>query len=151
MVESKLKHIYGFEKLAVWQEIRYFVTEVYQMTKSFPQEEKYGLSDQLRRAAVSVSSNIAEGSTRTSSKDQSHFYQISYSSLMEVLSQVTLALDLDYITEAESDNLRAQIEKLSYQINQLHKSALSRPSKPSQLSKPSKPSPPPQPSQLPKA
>lgn len=126
-----MNHIYGFEKLAVWQEVRIFVKSIYIMTKSFPQEEKYGLTDQLRRAAVSVSSNIAEGSNRKSSKDQSHFYQISYSSLMEVLSQLIISFDLRYISEEEYESKRNSIEKLSYLLNQLNKSVQPKPSQPS--------------------
>jgi|SRR5690554_4132254 len=133
---------FAFEKLIVWQDARAFVTRIYLTTKRFPIEERYGLVDQLRRAAISISSNIAEGSSRTSAKDQAHFYQLSFSSLMEVLSQILICSDLDYITEADYTSLRSDIERLSYQINQLRKSALSKHSKPPQQrsSQPSKPS-----------
>ncbi|MBW6516739.1 MAG: four helix bundle protein [Candidatus Cloacimonetes bacterium] len=128
----KKENTYAFEKLRVWQDSRAFVTRIYLLTKEFPKEESYGMIDQLRRAAISISSNIAEGSSRISSKDQSHFYQIAYSSLMEVLNQIIICLDLNYITEDDYNSFRSDIESLSYQINQLRKSSLSKLSQPSQ-------------------
>ncbi len=67
--------IYSFENLEVWQTSRELVKDIYQVTSTFPQDEKFGLTSQLRRASISVSSNIAEGSTRWSKKDQSRFYE----------------------------------------------------------------------------
>jgi len=133
---------FAFENLRVWKDARSFVSTIYLITKEFPKDERYGIVDQLRRAAISISSNLAEGSSRTSTKDQAHFYQMAYSSLMEVLSQILICLDLDYISEIDYSSLRSDIEKLSYQINQLRKSALSKHSKPSQQrsTKQSKPS-----------
>lgn len=84
--------IYAFEKLEVWQLSRLFVTSVYKLIAGFPHEEKYALCDQIRRAAVSVPSNIAEGSSRTYPKEQKHFIEIVYSSLMEVYCQLILAI-----------------------------------------------------------
>jgi len=132
-----MNHTYGFEKHAVWQEVHNFVKSICIMKKSFSKEEKYGLTDQLCRAAVSVSSNFAEGSSRTSSKDQSHFYQLAYSSLMEVLNQFILCFDLGDIVREDLLTMRASIGKISFQINQMRKSALSKPSQPSQSSEPS--------------
>ena len=130
MIEERT---FAFEKLRVWQDSRAFVTRIYLLTKEFPKEERYGIVNQIRRAAISISSNIAEGSSRKSSKDQSHFYQIAYSSLMEVLNQVIICLDLTYISEDNYNSLRSDIESLSYQISQLRKSALSKLSQPSKL------------------
>ena len=84
---------YSFEKLKVWQNARKFVLEVYQITDRFPKHEKFGFIDQIRRASVSISANISEGSSRISYKDQAHFTNIANSSLMEVLSHFYLALD----------------------------------------------------------
>jgi four helix bundle protein len=92
----------GFEKLIVWQNARKLVKEIYCLTKSFPLEEKYGLASQIQRAIISVGSNIAEGSSRTSNKDQGHFYQTAYASLMEVLCQLTLCLDLGFIRKVNT-------------------------------------------------
>ena len=80
------EHIYSFEKLRVWQNAKDLVVEVYKITRNFPDEGKFGLTSQVRRAALSVTANIAEGSGRTSSKDQAHFYQMAYSSLLELLN-----------------------------------------------------------------
>ena len=111
--------------------------QVYCLTKQLPFKEKFGLGSQMQRAIVSVSSNIAEGASRSGNKDQSHFYQTAYASLMEVLCQLMLCLDLGYIKEEEYNKIREAIEKISYQIHQLRKSALNKLSQPSQPSQPS--------------
>ena len=74
------------------------IKEVYRLLKKFPKEEQYAMCDQLRRAAISITSNIAEGSGRNSFKEKVHFLEFSYGSLMEVLSQMDVACDLEYIT-----------------------------------------------------
>ncbi|MCB5280138.1 MAG: four helix bundle protein [Candidatus Cloacimonetes bacterium] len=73
---------YGFEKLSVWQDSRKLVKQVYCLTRGLPKEENLGLSSQIQRAAISVSSNFAEGASRTGTKDQGHFYQTANASLM---------------------------------------------------------------------
>ena len=88
---------FTFEKLRVWQEAREWVRGIFGMVKSFPVEEKYGLSNQLTRSAVSVAANLAEGSSRTSAKDQAHFSQLAYSSLMESACLLLLAGDQEWI------------------------------------------------------
>ena len=82
-----------------WQEARKLVVEVYQLLDNFPNFEKYALCDQIRRAIVSVPSNLAEGSGRISLKEQLHFFEISYGSLMETYNQLMIAADLKYIGE----------------------------------------------------
>ena len=119
-------HIYSFEKLEVWEDIRSLIKDVYILTGSLPDHEKFGIVNQMRRAAVSISSNLAEGSSRTSAKDQAHFYQFSYSSLMELLSQIIISNDLNYIESAELIRLRAKIEKVSFKLNALRKAAQKR-------------------------
>lgn len=136
---------YSFEKLSVWQNSRSLLKQIYCLTKQLPSEEKFGLGSQMQRAVVSVSSNIAEGASRTGKKEQGHFYQTAYASLMEVLCQLILCLDLEYINESSYYNIRESIDKVSYQINQLRNAALNKPSQPSQPSHQSKPS---QPSKL---
>ena len=118
--------IYSFEKLEVWQNSRVLVTAIYQLTKKFPQEERFGLTNQLRRASVSVSSNIAEGNSRFSPKDKAHFFQISFSSLMEVLNQLILAHDLQFISEAELLELRPMIDEIANKLNALYNSQFSK-------------------------
>ena len=103
------------------------------LTKIYPEDESFGLVSQMRRAIISVSSNLAEGTSRTSSKDQTHFYQLSYLSLMEVLSQLIVSIDLQYISDFKYNAVRIKIESVSYLLNQIRKctfSKLSQPSKP---------------------
>jgi four helix bundle protein len=117
---------YSFEKLEVWQESRLLVKEIYSALKLFPDNEKYGLVSQIKRASVSVSSNIAEGATRTSFKDQAHFYQIAFSSLMEVLNQLILSVDLGFLNNEVYNKLREQIEKTGNQLNALRNAQLKK-------------------------
>lgn len=116
----------AFEKLDVWQEVRLLTKEIYKDTRVFPNEEKFGITNQMRRAAVSVCSNIAEGSSRTSAKDQAHFYQLSYSSLMELMNQTIIANDLGYLTNEEEKKYRLKVEKTANMINALRKSRLNK-------------------------
>ena len=101
----------SFRKLNVYIKAKELVREVYELIKKFPREEQYALCDQLRRAVISIPSNIAEGSGRQSQKDQAHFYTIAYGSLMEVLSQLDVACDLGYISQAEFDRLEVLIDR----------------------------------------
>lgn len=89
---------YAFENLEVWKESRQLVLMIYRIQNTFPSFEKFGLGDQIRRAAVSVPSNIVEGNARYSTKEQIHFIEIAIGSLMEVYCQLILAFDLEYIT-----------------------------------------------------
>jgi four helix bundle protein len=110
---------YAFEKLIAWQESRLLVKQIYKLSADFPEHEKFGLVSQIRRASVSVSSNLAEGSGRNSEVNQKYFYRISYSSLMEVLNQAILSFDLDYITDEQLNKLRIQIDKTAQLISGL--------------------------------
>ena len=101
---------YSFENLDVWKLSRELVVDVYKIQQSFPSIERFGLGDQLRRAVVSIPSNIAEGSSRHSVKEQIHFIDISTGSLMEVYCQLLLALDLNYITIAQMESISMKIE-----------------------------------------
>lgn len=99
----------NFKKLNVYIKSKELVVQVYALLQNFPTEEKYGLCDQLRRAVISVPSNIAEGLGRSSEKDKGHFMQIAYGSLMEVLAQLDIAHDLRYITDDEFTKIEQQI------------------------------------------
>jgi len=121
-----MPHRFSFEKLEVWQDARKLANMIYEHTKSYPDNEKFGLTNQMRRAAISVSSNIAEGSSRTSTKDQAHFYQMAFSSLMELLNQVIISHDLNYLNEPEELAYHSQIEKIANKINALRKSAINK-------------------------
>lgn len=117
-------YIFAFEKLRVWQEARKLTVFVYQITGGFPSEERFCLTLQVRKAALSVASNISEGSARVSKKDQAHFYQMAYSSLAEVLNQLIIATDLGFLNEVKPDESRDRIGPLSFGINKLRESAL---------------------------
>jgi len=117
-------HSFSFEKLKVWQESRTLTKGIYLLTKEFPAVEKFGLTNQLRRASVSVCSNIAEGSSRTAQKDQAYFYQMAYSSLMEVLNQLIISADLEYLNEKAYKETREKIEKIANMINALRNKRL---------------------------
>ncbi len=112
---------FSFEKLEVWQLSRRMVRKIYEVSNSFPNTEKFGLINQIRRSAISISSNLAEGTSRMSTKDQAHFTQIAYSSLMELANQIILANDLTYIDENQLSELREDINELSNKINALYK------------------------------
>ena len=109
----------SFRDLEAYKESKELVREVYGLLRKFPKEEQYALCDQLRRAAVSITSNIAEGSGRSSSKEKIHFLEISYASLMEALSQMDIALDLGYITEEEFCKFEIMCNKVASLISGL--------------------------------
>ncbi|WP_127844994.1 four helix bundle protein [Psychroflexus aestuariivivens] len=117
---------FSFENLEVWNDVKLLTKDIYIMTKSFPDEEKYGLVSQVRRAVISVSSNIAEGSARNSAKDQAHFYQIAFSSLMEVLSQLIISVELEFINNNQLKLHREKISDIAYKLNALRSAALKR-------------------------
>ena len=119
------RHVYPFEKLRVWQCARELESKIYPLTKCFPRFEIYGLTSQVNRAAISVAANLAEGSARTSRKDQAHFSQIAYSSLMELACLLIIAVDLDYLAVADEAMLRAHIDEVSRQLNALRNAQLS--------------------------
>ena len=120
---------FNFSNLICYQKGRVLVKEVYALVKTFPVEEKYALGDQLRRAVVSVTSNIAEGSGRQSFKDQAHFLELSYGSLMEVMSQLDLALDLNFIDNDKYKRLELLIEEEARVLSGYRASLLDRASK----------------------
>ena len=117
---------FSFEKLEVWQMARKLACDVYKKTQTFPTEEKYSLISQIRRAAVSVSANIAEGTTRQTAKDQAHFTTIAFSSLMELFNHLIIASDLGYMKEDELVEYRKTIQPLSVKLSNLKASQVKR-------------------------
>lgn len=115
-------NIFGFENLAAYQRAMDLVDKVYDLMKGFPAEERYALCDQLRRAVVSVPSNIAEGLGRISSKEQVRFIEISYGSLMETYCQLTIAKRRNYITEDQFRDVVESIETIARPLSGLRKS-----------------------------
>lgn len=121
----KLK-TYSFETLDVWKEARKLVLKIYKLTSRYPPEEKFGLVSQMRRAVLSISTNIAEGSSRESLKDQARFSEIAYGSLMELLNESLLSFDLNYITEIELIEIRQDIDSISAKLTGLRTSQVNR-------------------------
>lgn len=111
---------FGFERLSAWKKSRELVKAVYLLIRNFPEEEKYVLSDQLRRAVISVASNLAEGGGRLALKEKSHFCQIAYGSLMEVTCQLVLAEDLGFISSSQSSEIRVLIEDVERLLREYH-------------------------------
>lgn len=93
-----MNEVFSYRKLIAYQKAKEIVKHTYRLLKKFPSEERYAMCDQLRRASVSITSNIAEGVNRFSVKDKVHFIEIAFGSLMEVSSQFEVAEDLGYIT-----------------------------------------------------
>src|SRR5688572_24092924 len=115
---------FRFEKLAVWHEARRLNRSAYRVARKLPKEEMFGMASQLRRASLSISSNMAEGSGRNSDKDFAHFLEQAYGSLMELASLLYLALDEQYFSPAEGEALLDEIEILAKRTAALNKSLL---------------------------
>jgi len=112
----------NYSDLIVWQKFMDFVELIYRATGQFPKEEIYGLTNQLRRAVVSVPSNIAEGQGRNSAKDFRRFLAISYGSLREVETQILIAKRLTYLNEAQTERLMNLAGEVGRLINGLSNS-----------------------------
>ncbi|MBA7591220.1 hypothetical protein ES708_33372 [subsurface metagenome] len=119
-----MNHQYSFENLNVWQVARSFTVKIYKTTERFPDIEKFGIVSQLRRASISICSNIAEGNSRISPKERAHYFQIAYSSTMEVLNQLIIASDLEFLSEKELSEFRNSIDEISNKLNALYKKQL---------------------------
>lgn len=109
----------SFEDLKIWQESRKFTNKIYTLTKKFPKEELYGLTSQIRRAAVSIMSNIAEGFDRRSDKEFSNFLAIARGSTAEAQNDLYIALDLKYISKEEFNKTHEEAKNVAKQINGL--------------------------------
>lgn len=103
--------IFGYRRLIAYQKGKEIVKSTYKLLKKFPAEERYAMCDQLRRASVSITSNIAEGVNRFSVKDKAHFVEIAFGSMMEVSSQMEIAEELGYITMEERLSMDALVEE----------------------------------------
>jgi four helix bundle protein len=109
----------SYRELVAWQKGMKFVTAIYNATRDFPFEERYGLTSQLRRAAVSVPSNIAEGQARSSQKEFHHFLSIARGSMAEIETQLSLAKDLQYLSVSNAAVLLASADELGRILNGL--------------------------------
>jgi four helix bundle protein len=115
---------YNYKNLEVYKESKDLVVVIYGMIKQFPNEEQYALCNQLRRAVISIPSNIAEGSGRTSAKDQAHFFEMAYGSLMEISCQIDIAFDLGYISQDELNQVEEKVGTISALLSGLRKKCL---------------------------
>jgi len=106
-----------FGQYEVWKKAISFTTEIYKLTENFPSAEKFGLTNQIQRAAVSVSSNIAEGSSRASEKDFAHFLEISLGSSFEVETQLLISKNLHYISVEKYTEIMNELAILQKQLN----------------------------------
>lgn len=114
--------MHNFEKLEIWKSSINLAAKIYKITENFPKHEKYGLISQIQRSAVSVSSNIAEGSTRQYKKEFINFLYISRGSISELISQLTIANKINYLNKEDYENLYKEINTISKQINSMIKS-----------------------------
>ena len=109
----------SFEELTIWQEARELTNRIYILSKRFPKEELYGLTSQIRRASVSIMSNIAEGFNRRSTKEFINFLIISRASISEVQNDLYISLDLNYINKENFETIYNHAQKISMSINKL--------------------------------
>ena len=114
--------MFNFEKLEVWQKAIEFADYVYLVTKTFPDDERFGLTSQMRRATVSISSNIAEGSSRYSRDDYARFLQIATGSVFEVVSQSFIARRQNFLSEEGRLRLYRSAEEQSRMLSGLRRS-----------------------------
>jgi four helix bundle protein len=116
----------SYRELIAWQKAMKFVTEIYSATQPFPSEERYGITNQLRRAAVSVPSNIAEGQARFSQKEFHHFLSQARGFLVEIETQLLIAKQLKYLAPAKAEELLVLADELGRILNGLIRSIKSR-------------------------
>lgn len=119
MNNEKIK---SFTDLLAWQDGHKLILEIYKITKEFPKEELFGLTNQIRRAAVSITSNLAEGFSRHSSKEKTQFYFTALGSLTEVQNQLLIAKDIEYISKEKFTEIAEKTVRISKLINGLLKS-----------------------------
>ena len=115
--------IQTYKDLFAWQEGHVLVLQVYKYTKNFPRDEQFGLTSQLKRAVVSITSNIAEGFSRRTYKEKQQFYLFAKGSLLEVDNQILIARDVGYVTDKQYEILTMQIEKVGRLLTGLIKSS----------------------------
>jgi len=114
--------VFSFEGLRVYQIARQLVKDIYLLQNEFPKEERYALGDQVRRAATSITANLAEGSGRHSVREKIHFIEIAFGSMTEVFCELQTATDLDYIKAEQFDSLRPQFTEVAKMLSGLRTS-----------------------------
>lgn len=118
---KQINMTYSFEKLEVWNLSIALTAEVYKYTDEYPRREIFGVTNQLRRAVNSVSANIAEGSSRIGNRDRARFFEIAYSSLIEVLNFLIVSEKLGYLATANLIAIRLEVEELTNKLNAYYK------------------------------
>lgn len=111
--------MHRFKELEVWKSSRVFCISIYEATANFPDNEKFGLVSQLRRASVSVASNIAEGASRSSNKDFYRFLEIAIGSTYEIETQVLIASDLNFLNQKDSEKLINELQSIIKMLSKL--------------------------------
>lgn len=111
--------MHRFKELEVWKSSRIFCKSIYETTANFPDNEKFGFVSQLRRASISIASNIAEGASRRSNKDFFRFLEIAIGSAYEIETQILIAKDLDFIKKEESRELLKELESIIKMLSRL--------------------------------
>mgnify|MGYP003488007742 CR=1 FL=1 len=116
--------LYYFEKLDVWQLGRNLIKNVYQLSKKLPNDERFGMISQMRRAGISINCNLAEGGSRTSGKEQARFTEIAFGSLMELLNLLITAVDLEYLPQEDIDSITPLINDIGNKLTRHRESQL---------------------------
>ena len=114
--------IFSFERLEAYIQAKELVKEIYKLQSRFPKEEKFALGDQVRRAAVSITANIAEGCGRYSPKEKIRYIEIAFGSMTEVFSELQIAYELEYITKDDIDAIRPCFSQVAKKLSGLRKS-----------------------------
>lgn len=120
-----MKHVYSFEKLQVWIESKELTKQIYSITKKFPKDENFGITSQMRRASISICSNIAEGVSRRTNKDKARFTTIAFSSAVEIVNQLIISYELGFLMFTEYESLRGKLESITNKLKALRKFQLS--------------------------
>lgn len=124
--------MHNFKQLTVWQKARELVKDIYRVTASFPSDEKFGITNQIRRASVSICANIAEGSGKGTLKDFNRFLDNALGSTFEVETFLILSSDLGFLKNPESESLVTKVEEIGKMLNGL-KSKISQVEEPSEI------------------
>ncbi len=125
-VEGRGSRVEGFEDLVVWQRSMSLVLAIYEISRTFPADERFGLTSQIRRAAVSIPSNIAEGHQRHTTRDYIRFVATAEGSLAEVSTQLRIAVDLKYCERKAADPALAEMNEIRRMLNALRRSLNAR-------------------------
>ncbi len=118
--------LFSHEQLDMWQFSMDFVTDIYKLLNRFPERERFSLTSQIRRAAISVPSNIAEGSSRFSEKEKIHFNEIALGSLAEVICQLDIALRVGYISQEEFNQFKSNASTIGKMISGYRRSMINK-------------------------